>query len=155
MADCTETQADNPSLSSLNSLVRQRQQHAAHAEPTLLSQSLIKRKEARDVKPDYHPQWKLTRVISGHLGWVRAVAVEPGNQWFATGAGDRLIKVMLASIEFASDNSLIWTGLTPSDLGLGVGRTQAVLDRSYIHCTRPGSFIKASVSLFCGRGQNG
>jgi len=36
---------------------------------------------------------KLSRVISGHLGWVRAVAVEPGNQWFATGAGDRVIKV--------------------------------------------------------------
>jgi hypothetical protein len=27
------------------------------------------------------------------LGWVRSVAVEPGNQWFATGAGDRVIKV--------------------------------------------------------------
>lgn len=36
---------------------------------------------------------KLTRVISGHLGWIRSVAVEPGNQWFATGAGDRVIKV--------------------------------------------------------------
>lgn len=33
------------------------------------------------------------RVISGHLGWVRSVAVEPGNKWFATGAGDRVIKV--------------------------------------------------------------
>lgn len=36
---------------------------------------------------------KLKTVISGHLGWVRSVAVEPGNQWFATGAGDRVIKV--------------------------------------------------------------
>jgi len=34
------------------------------------------------------------RVISGHLGWVRSVAVEPGNKWFATGAGDRVIKVI-------------------------------------------------------------
>ena len=25
------------------------------------------------------------QVISGHTGWVRCVAVEPGNQWFATG----------------------------------------------------------------------
>lgn len=33
------------------------------------------------------------RVISGHLGWVRSVTVEPGNKWFATGAGDRTIKV--------------------------------------------------------------
>ncbi|GAA6019511.1 hypothetical protein JCM8202_001838 [Rhodotorula sphaerocarpa] len=65
----------------------------SHAQPTLLSQSLIRRREARQVKPDYHAQWKLTRVISGHLGWVRAAAVEPGNQWFATGAGDRVIKI--------------------------------------------------------------
>lgn len=36
---------------------------------------------------------KLKTVISGHLGWVRSLAVEPGNQWFATGAGDRVIKV--------------------------------------------------------------
>lgn len=27
------------------------------------------------------------------MGWVRAVAMDPGNQWFATGAGDRVIKV--------------------------------------------------------------
>jgi len=33
------------------------------------------------------------RVISGHLGWVRCVAVDPSNEWFATGAGDRIIKV--------------------------------------------------------------
>ena len=69
----------------------------SHAQPTLLSQSLIRRREARQVKPDYHAPWKLTRVISGHLGWVRACAVEPGNQWFATGAGDRVIKVRLRS----------------------------------------------------------
>jgi pleiotropic regulator 1 len=67
--------------------------HIAQKLPSLLSQSLIRRVEARSVKPNYHPQWKLLRVISGHLGWVRAVAVEPGNQWFATGAGDRIIKV--------------------------------------------------------------
>jgi WD40 repeat protein len=32
-------------------------------------------------------------VISGHLGWVRSLAVEPGNKWFVSGAGDRVIKV--------------------------------------------------------------
>lgn len=36
-------------------------------------------------KPKWHAPWKLFRVISGHLGWVRCVAVEPGNEWFATG----------------------------------------------------------------------
>ncbi|KAH9984245.1 WD40 repeat-like protein [Russula vinacea] len=44
-------------------------------------------------RPTYHAPWKLVRVISGHLGWVRSVAVEPGNKWFATGAGDRVIKI--------------------------------------------------------------
>lgn len=47
-------------------------------------------------KPKWHAPWKLMRVISGHMGWVRSVAVEPGNKWFATGAGDRTIKVKLA-----------------------------------------------------------
>ena len=44
-------------------------------------------------KPKWHAPWKLYRVISGHLGWVRCVAVEPGNEWFATGSADRVIKV--------------------------------------------------------------
>lgn len=44
-------------------------------------------------KPKWHAPWKLMRVISGHLGWVRCVAVEPGNEWFATGAADRVIKI--------------------------------------------------------------
>ncbi|BGP33269.1 pre-mRNA-splicing factor prp46 [Rhodotorula toruloides] len=90
---------------------------ASHAQPTLLSQSLIRRREARQVKPDYHAPWKLTRVISGHLGWVRAVAVEPGNKWFATGAGDRVIKIWdLASGEL----KLSLTGHISTVRGLAV-----------------------------------
>ncbi|XP_045479686.1 pleiotropic regulator 1 [Harmonia axyridis] len=44
-------------------------------------------------KPKWHAPWKLYRIISGHLGWVRCAAVEPGNEWFATGAADRIIKI--------------------------------------------------------------
>ncbi|GAA5827410.1 hypothetical protein JCM11251_003798 [Rhodosporidiobolus azoricus] len=89
----------------------------SHAQQTLLSQSLIRRKEARQVKPDYHAQWKLKRVISGHLGWVRAIAVEPGNKWFATGAGDRVIKIWdLASGEL----KLSLTGHISTVRGLAV-----------------------------------
>ena len=44
-------------------------------------------------KPSWHAPWKLYRVISGHMGWVRCVTVEPGNEWFATGAADRVIKI--------------------------------------------------------------
>ncbi|KAL8910859.1 MAG: hypothetical protein Q9171_003897 [Xanthocarpia ochracea] len=59
----------------------------------LPSTSLIQRQNMMQPKPDWHAPWKLMRVISGHLGWVRALAVEPGNQWFASGAGDRTIKI--------------------------------------------------------------
>ncbi|XP_063695640.1 pleiotropic regulator 1 [Culicoides brevitarsis] len=54
---------------------------------------LIPKKAPTIPKPNWHPPWKLQRVISGHLGWVRCVAVEPGNEWFVTGAADRVIKV--------------------------------------------------------------
>lgn len=33
------------------------------------------------------------QVISGHLGWVRSIAFDPGNEWFCTGSADRTIKV--------------------------------------------------------------
>lgn len=54
----------------------------------------ISRKKITSIpKPTWHAPWKLIRVISGHLGWVRCISVEPGNEWFATGAGDRVIKI--------------------------------------------------------------
>ncbi|KAG0217787.1 WD40-repeat-containing domain protein [Mortierella sp. GBAus27b] len=55
--------------------------------------SLVRRPIAKAIRPEWHPPWKLMRVISGHQGWVRSVAIEPGNTWFATGAGDRIIKI--------------------------------------------------------------
>jgi len=57
------------------------------------SRALVRKDVVRQMKPEWHAPWKLMRVISGHLGWVRALAVEPGNEWFASGAGDRTIKV--------------------------------------------------------------
>ena len=52
-----------------------------------------RRNQQRDVpKPEWHAPWKLMRVISGHLGWVRCIAVDPTNQWFVTGSADRTIK---------------------------------------------------------------
>jgi len=45
-------------------------------------------------KPQWHPPWKLCRVISGHIGWVRCIAVDPTNEWFCTGSADRVIKVV-------------------------------------------------------------
>lgn len=57
------------------------------------SSSLVRRENIQQPKPDWHAPWELMRVISGHLGWVRALAIEPNNQWFASGAGDRTIKI--------------------------------------------------------------
>lgn len=57
------------------------------------STALVRRDAVRQPKPEWQPPWRLMRVISGHLGWVRALAVEPDNQWFASGAGDRTIKI--------------------------------------------------------------
>ena len=84
---------------------------------TNLTRALQLHKTTRTVKPTYHPPWKLVRVISGHLGWVRSVAVEPGNKWFATGAGDRVIKIWdLASGEL----KLSLTGHISTVRGLAV-----------------------------------
>jgi pleiotropic regulator 1 len=58
-----------------------------------LESSLARTTSIHQSKPQWHPPWKLMRVISGHLGWVRSLAIEPGNKWFASGAGDRTIKI--------------------------------------------------------------
>lgn len=72
---------------------------------------------AQQPKPDWHAPWKLMRVISGHLGWVRALAVEPNNQWFASGAGDRTIKIW----DLASGNlRLTLTGHISTVRGLAI-----------------------------------
>lgn len=44
-------------------------------------------------RPTWHPPWKMFRGISGHLGWVRSVAVDTTNEWFATGSADRTVKI--------------------------------------------------------------
>ena len=63
------------------------------AQKNLPSSSLVRKQTVVQVKPEWHAPWKLMRVISGHLGWVRSLAVEPENKWFASGAGDRTIKI--------------------------------------------------------------
>ncbi|KAL8745698.1 MAG: hypothetical protein Q9190_002200 [Brigantiaea leucoxantha] len=83
----------------------------------LPSSSLVRGQELKQSKPDWHAPWKLMRVISGHLGWVRSLAVEPGNEWFASGAGDRTIKIW----DLASGNlRLTLTGHISTVRGLAV-----------------------------------
>lgn len=57
------------------------------------SAAVMKRLPSKWPRPVWHPPWKNYRVISGHMGWVRSVAFEPGNEWFCTGSADRTIKI--------------------------------------------------------------
>jgi hypothetical protein len=93
------------------------------------------------------------RVISGHLGWVRALAVDPSNEWFASGAGDRLIKVRVKR----------WTALRGfwpkwqiylADLGFGVWNFEALFDGPHFHRSWNRDFRQTSLSLFMWRGQD-
>lgn len=59
-----------------------------------LSRALAVRREVtEEVEQHFHPNWKLYRVIAGHLGAVKCVAVDPTNDWFATGGQDHMIKI--------------------------------------------------------------
>lgn len=79
--------------------------------------ALVRRDAVRQERPEWHPPWTLMRVISGHLGWVRSLTVEPDNMWFASGAGDRTIKIW----DLASGNlRLTLTGHISAVRGLAV-----------------------------------
>ncbi|KAK6140617.1 hypothetical protein DH2020_025646 [Rehmannia glutinosa] len=62
------------------------------SERNLSTSAIMERIPSRWPRPVWHPPWKNYRVISGHLGWVRSVAVDPSNTWFCTGSADRTIK---------------------------------------------------------------
>ncbi|KAL9057699.1 MAG: hypothetical protein Q9162_002173 [Coniocarpon cinnabarinum] len=89
----SSTSTPNPVPNSQALVPAAKQNGAPNSQQTPLATSLIRRDAIREEKPDWAPPWRLYRVLSGHLGWVRALAVEPDNQWFATGAGDRTIKI--------------------------------------------------------------
>ncbi len=44
------------------------------------------------IKPTWHRPFRLYRVIVGHHGWVRCLAISPCNTYFASGSADRTIK---------------------------------------------------------------
>jgi pleiotropic regulator 1 len=57
---------------------------------------LVRSEESRATKiptPQWHAPWKLSTVLSSHLGWVRALAFSADNKFLATGSGDRTIKL--------------------------------------------------------------
>ncbi|KAK9915985.1 hypothetical protein WJX75_006980 [Coccomyxa subellipsoidea] len=57
------------------------------------SAQLAKRLSSAWPRPVWHAPWKMYRVVSGHLGWVRCLAFDSSNEWFVTGSADRTIKV--------------------------------------------------------------
>lgn len=64
------------------------------AENIKTSTALVARRLPPKVpEPQWHAPWELSAVVSGHLGWVRCIAFDPSNEWFATGSADRTIKV--------------------------------------------------------------
>ncbi|KAL7121348.1 hypothetical protein ACP275_02G176900 [Erythranthe tilingii] len=62
-------------------------------ERNLSTSAIMERIPSRWPRPVWHAPWKNYRVISGHLGWVRSVALDPSNNWFCTGSADRTIKI--------------------------------------------------------------
>lgn len=63
------------------------------SERNLSTSAIMERIPSRWPRPIWRAPWKNYRVISGHLGWVRSVAVDPSNTWFCTGSADRTIKI--------------------------------------------------------------
>uniref|UniRef100_A0A383VK86 Uncharacterized protein n=1 Tax=Tetradesmus obliquus TaxID=3088 RepID=A0A383VK86_TETOB len=57
------------------------------------SAAVSRRLASKWPRPAWHAPWKCYRVISGHLGWVRCIAFDSSNEWFATGSADRTIKL--------------------------------------------------------------
>ncbi|XP_047964124.1 protein pleiotropic regulatory locus 1-like [Salvia hispanica] len=63
------------------------------SERNMSTSAIMERIPSRWPRPVWHAPWKNYRVISGHLGWVRSVAIDPSNTWFCTGSADRTIKI--------------------------------------------------------------
>lgn len=72
-------------------LVKMEQSLRIHDETEALSTIPMHRRGRSEVKE--HSDWRLMRVISGHTGWVRSLAVDVSNNWFASGSADRTIKI--------------------------------------------------------------
>jgi pleiotropic regulator 1 len=66
-----------------------------------------------------HVPWYCYRVLAGHLGWVRSIAVDHTNTWFCTGSSDRTIKVWNVA---SGELKLTLTGHLEQVTGLAVSQ---------------------------------
>lgn len=131
--------------------------------------------ERKYEKPEWHAPWKLHRVrfnnsdtaklmilvaasqvIAGHLGWVHGLAVEPGNEWFASASADRTIKIW----DLATGTlKLTLTGTQKPCLRLGallaLSSRARVVRRSHQLGHLPASQRAQPVPVLGGFGQDG
>lgn len=86
--------ASRPSGVAADSLVAYNRMASLGEAAAASSTALARRRAHRNVpQPAWHAPWRLMRVIAGHTGAVRCVAVEPGNKWFVTGGADRTVRL--------------------------------------------------------------
>ncbi|KAJ2066605.1 pre-mRNA-splicing factor prp46, partial [Coemansia sp. S155-1] len=52
-----------------------RQLNDDQATAAAAGQHLVRKRNYEPVKPEWHAPWRMMRVISGHIGWVRSLAV--------------------------------------------------------------------------------
>ena len=121
--------------------------YAAGGPTNNTTQSLVTRKAPAMPKPQWHPPWKLYRVISGHIGWVRCVAVDPTNEWFCTGSADRVIKVIVFHLQiyFCCINFRHFL----TDLGFSHRSTQTFTHRSRQYSSCPSSQPETPLPVQC------
>jgi len=93
-----------------NSTTTTTEQQQQKGQPIRSGGILVKRDDDSNTTiptPKWHAPWKLSTVLSSHLGWVRSIAFDPHNTMFATGGNDRVIKIFdLAKACVASQDAL-------------------------------------------------
>ena len=40
----------------------------------------LRNKPFAPVEPEWHAPWKISKVVAGHLGWVRCISIDPSNE---------------------------------------------------------------------------
>eukprot|EP00592_Proboscia_alata_P007043 CAMPEP_0194355324 /NCGR_PEP_ID=MMETSP0174-20130528/3257_1 /TAXON_ID=216777 /ORGANISM="Proboscia alata, Strain PI-D3" /LENGTH=516 /DNA_ID=CAMNT_0039124559 /DNA_START=15 /DNA_END=1565 /DNA_ORIENTATION=+ len=86
----------NPTATTTNKATLAITKISSAADPTPAT-ILVKKKGSttnpRIPTPQWHAPWRLTSVLSSHLGWVRSLTFDPTNDMFASGGADRVIKL--------------------------------------------------------------
>lgn len=76
-------------------------EYARDVRRKVLEASYLEEKSSRELgdesnegnEDNEHISWNLVRIITGHHGWVNCIAMDPENQWYATGSQDSTIKL--------------------------------------------------------------